>query len=968
MQYIQFQGQNASQVPTPIAGGSNLFIDLSDFNIKAKDENGQIHGGGGDITELTYTEFVNTITTSGLTTGSFYIISNFKTCYDVPDYYVNGNPKGNGSINYREGGVEPIIVLATSVNTISSTAYQPTYPKDKIQYDWTWNSTEITGGAAYGRISERIDEYNNRTDYDHRNIRFNRYQSYNKDLKLTGTLNSYNSGTGIIIGVGTSFLSQVSQYDVLLFDFQGQKGVKVVSVDTDNQLTVVVDSSFGGSIDFNGGVIDLYKTTPTGNFDEYKEVYFGQFNSEDWNSYLTFILNGSAIHNYIGDYSKFYLQENGSNSGFLLANNVFYSDNSRNYSNTIGDRSYNNTGKYWFLRNTIAGRFYNNTTHQNGFYSNNVGEYFYDNVIKSSMYSNIISEGFYGNIIENGFYENTISFNFYNNKIYGEFNINTIGNSFHENSIYSNFNTNQISRQFISNEIYSEFSGNKTDYYFANNVIGDTGNRNNFDFLKNIIGVEFNNNIVRQNFTDNKIGNNFYSNTLNGDFRQNVINNDFTYNQNIGYDFYGNHIDNGFNNNYVIGDYFRNNQIGDTFSSNNSISFNFKNNKIGNQFENNTLGNNQYFNWDNTNIENLTARTYNTFYNSLDGYIGNLILGKELIMHDTVNDEYHKVKFTQWTQNNNGGGFSYERTKVYPTYGPTVYFTKTNYGSEVDVIVEGSFEITRSNNGGIYNAAVQGSWNNNAPQGTEWNSIYTQSSDINGSSFEYNNIDNNFKGNYILAYFALNNIGSYSAGNEFSGETTGNKMGPYTFDNNFYGDVYGNSWIGDFVGNSIGNNFTANILSNSYTNTIGENFQYNIVNTGINNIDFTLNYGNITGFTYSALGSTATDNIYTGLGGTTNGNGVNATFNIEVSGNIVIGVSGNTEGKLYMCGNTITMLGSLIGGTDSVDDVIVTVSGISTKPSVYETYNCTIFERKGGEKRLSFYDENDTLTITNTNE
>jgi hypothetical protein len=58
----------------------------------------------------------------------------------------------------------------------------------------------------------------------------------------------------------------------------------------------------------------------------------------------------------------------------------------------------------------------------------------------------------------------------------------------------------------------------------------------------------------------------------------------------------------------------------------------------------------------------------------------------------------------------------------------------------------------------------------------------------------------------------------------------------------------------------------------------------------------------------------------------------------------------------------------LIGGTDSVDDVVVTVSGISTKPSVYETYNCAIFERKGGEKRLSFYDENDVLTITNINQ
>jgi hypothetical protein len=45
----------------------------------------------------------------------------------------------------------------------------------KIQYDWTYNTTFVNGSPAKGRISERIDENNNRTDYDHREIKFIRY-------------------------------------------------------------------------------------------------------------------------------------------------------------------------------------------------------------------------------------------------------------------------------------------------------------------------------------------------------------------------------------------------------------------------------------------------------------------------------------------------------------------------------------------------------------------------------------------------------------------------------------------------------------------------------------------------------------------------------------------------------------------------------------------------------------------------
>jgi hypothetical protein len=121
------------------------------------------------------------------------------------------------------------------------------------------------------------------------------------------------------------------------------------------------------------------------------------------------------------------------------------------------------------------------------------------------------------------------------------------------------------------------------------------------------------------------------------------------------------------------------------------------------------------------------------------------------------------------------------------------------------------------------------------------------------------------------------------------------------------------------------------IPDNFYNNAIGEYFQWNIVNTWINGIDFTYYYGNVTAFTYTALGTNAVDGIYTGLSGVTNGNGVDATFDVEVSGNSVTGISGNTQGKLYICGDTITVSGVLIGGynnaIDTYSDNIVSQTG-----------------------------------------
>jgi hypothetical protein len=111
------------------------------------------------------------------------------------------------------------------------------------------------------------------------------------------------------------------------------------------------------------------------------------------------------------------------------------------------------------------------------------------------------------------------------------------------------------------------------------------------------------------------------------------------------------------------------------------------------------------------------------------------------------------------------------------------------------------------------------------------------------------------------------------------------------------------------------------------------------------------------------------DGIYTGLtaAGASGSLGVNAAFNVTVSGGIVIGVTGSTGGKLYINSETLTISHTQVVGATAGNDITVTVTDVNT-PSVYEPYTSQIFKRSDDANRLSYYDANDILTIKNINE
>ena len=561
--------------------------------------------------DVTYSELYDKITGATLSIGGYYKITDYKTCYDQPNFNYNGSSITEG--NYKDDSpVEPIIVFATSSNTISDQAYQPNYPNDKIRYDWAFNQTDITQGVAFGRITERIDEYNNRTDYDHRQIKFIRYRYYENQLSnpYAGTVNvtSISDTEMGVTGFGTTF-EDLSVGTIVGFgrilDF---KVYTITNIDSDTEMTVT------GFTTSNANNLRMYQT----NWSEYSSYYQNNIETS-YEEYFTFNLDGNSINNFIGNYSNIHIFDG--LGSFLLANNVFQS---QFYNNRFGDGCYNNTffDDCW---NNMIGNYFSNNITDDDFDGNFIGNVFTNNYITSNFQYNRIGEGFEGNyIVQNDFYRNNIMNNFqYNNISGGDFQNNEIGSQFSNNIIDGDFYKNDVGNGYNDNEIYSEnygnlvgngFNQNEIFASFRENTIGDyfQGNIIHSILQRNRIGVSFSNN----NLSDSGNTGSFYfeANSILNDFNANTIVGDFRFNNILSY-FNNNNIQDGFG---FGGSNARGNTIGNYFQSNNIGEY-FYDNVIGDNFDDNEVYDSFQLNYIKTsvvgtnfieNLGNITAFTY----------------------------------------------------------------------------------------------------------------------------------------------------------------------------------------------------------------------------------------------------------------------------------------------------------------------------------------------------------------------
>jgi hypothetical protein len=228
--------------------------------------------------EVTHSELYSLLTGATLTPGKHYLITDFKTCYDQPDYDHNGSTIETG--NYKEGNVAPILVLATDTDKISEHAYQPQYSGDTIQYDPFFILTEVTAGAAFGRITYRIDDKGNAFDYDFREVLFKRYNTYSAEEIYDGKVSI--DSVGVVTGVGTNFTNR-STGEVIGIVSSNSYNVnfyEVVSIDTDTSMVVtghtiysVNDTFYTDNVTESGMSYKQSNIISNTGFTEYKTFY-----------------------------------------------------------------------------------------------------------------------------------------------------------------------------------------------------------------------------------------------------------------------------------------------------------------------------------------------------------------------------------------------------------------------------------------------------------------------------------------------------------------------------------------------------------------------------------------------------------------------------------------------------------------------------------------------------------------------
>jgi hypothetical protein len=413
---------------------------------------------GAGVISLTYSQLSTLVSGNTLVPGQKYLINDYQTVHLIPNtapiqpvaYSVvsiesvaikpGSVTVASGDIN--TGPIEPLLVTASSTNTLEPIAYSTLFPQDIIYYNIE-SDQNIVSGSTKGYIYRRIDTIkNNDIGFDYRNVKFRRWQIDVTTSDLTGSGNTYSQGA-VVLQTGTNdiylkldntpsvpFTTEASW---MLFPWSNLQYVSLTSDNYSvNNYTIPVSANY---MDYT-----MFSTEPTTNGVQcnYDSIYGNKIKG---------IYDGSDII---------------SNSNTVFFGRNFDSNNIEDYfsNNTIGDSFYNNTIGYNFNSKIIGNNFYSNTigngfdrkieidTIGNNFYSNTIGDNFNANVIRNYFNSNIIGDDFNDNVIGDYFNYNIIGDDFDDNVIGNYFNYNTIEDDFYSNTIGDNFQANNIEPNF----------------------------------------------------------------------------------------------------------------------------------------------------------------------------------------------------------------------------------------------------------------------------------------------------------------------------------------------------------------------------------------------------------------------------------------------------------------------------------------------------------------------------------------
>ena len=319
---------------------------------------------------LSFAELQTSIINNKLIPGKRYLITDYQTIYDQPDFDSFGTPKPAIDIVTKYGPIEPLLVTAVTPTTIGREALSAIYPEDLLWYDINFTATEVKGTPAKGRILRRVDDSFNTTGYDHRHVVFKRYESAPASGIFNQIKDNGNAYNDAIPTFGIDCESNLLNY------------VRESTVGFDDPIFIVPNNIFGDYCEEVNCGQDFYNNT-IGSF-----CYATTFNH--W-----------CHDNIIGDNFS-------SNS---IANEFSF--------NVIGDNATANQIQNAFQNNTIGVNFFSNAIGNNCGVSvgNTFGDGCFSNVIEDEFANNTIGNGFQHNYISDYFQGSTLANDFQQNHI-----------------------------------------------------------------------------------------------------------------------------------------------------------------------------------------------------------------------------------------------------------------------------------------------------------------------------------------------------------------------------------------------------------------------------------------------------------------------------------------------------------------------------------------------------------------------
>jgi hypothetical protein len=362
--------------------------------------------------DVTWSELDALVTGSSLVKGQKYCITDFRTRENIPK-----------TADVHTGTIEPIIVTATSINTLSDLAISTVYPDDTLLYELIDTTSQ---GGDRGRIMFRKDNLLNIAIwYDWRNVIFRRWET------------SPSSG---------------------VFTVTTDNGGAFKDYPTFNPLANVHDVVINNFIDGK-----LFTTKLNNNVfltdESVNDCYF------DSNSYGNTFLK-VCVSNTFGS---------GCQNNSIILDFVRTNVGGDFIDNTFEGVVQQNTIAYGFTDNVLGGTFSNNNIGDN-FQNNNIAVNFSGNKTSVNFSNNIIDSEFAFNIILQFFRGNTVGINFQYNLINAVLDGNTFGtdcanNLFNASVINSVFNDSLIDAEFKTLVSGVDFSLSTLIYDSGNHTI-----------------------------------------------------------------------------------------------------------------------------------------------------------------------------------------------------------------------------------------------------------------------------------------------------------------------------------------------------------------------------------------------------------------------------------------------------------------------------------------------------------------